>query len=144
MSRVEDKTRTVVRLRKCATIHAGQHILENDYNSRGEGIGYLTGPADFGATVPEIRRWTKLPKAWAHGGDVLITVKGAGVGKTNLAPAERVAIGRQLMAIRPGEMLSQVYLFYYLRLVADHFQRAALGATVPGLGIEDIAEVQHA
>jgi len=122
----------------CATVHPGQHILEHAYNQKGNGIGYLTGPADFGDISPTIRRWTTVSKAWTVPGDVLVTVKGAGVGKANLSPSDRVAIGRQLMAIRPSSRLSQRYLFFYLKHVFKDFQRAAIGATVPGLGRNDI------
>ncbi len=128
----------IVLLGECATIHPGQHILEHNYNRRGNGIGYLTGPADFGQISPVICRWTNKPKAWATPGDVLVTVKGAGVGKSNLAPNCKVAIGRQLMAIRPSSALDQRYLHLFFQHVFDDFQKAALGATVPGLGRNDI------
>jgi type I restriction enzyme S subunit len=131
-----------VPLGECSTVHPGQHILENAYNRRREGIPYLTGPADFGEISPLICRWTGSPKAWALPGDVLVTVKGAGVGKTNLAPEFKVAIGRQLMAVRPGRVLNQRYLFYFFRHVFERFQQAALGATVPGLGRDDIESLE--
>ena len=133
-----DSTPSPVPLGECATILPGQHILESAYNRKRDGIGYLTGPADFGEVRPIIQRWTNSPKVFAMPGDVLITVKGAGVGKANLAPNERVAIGRQLMAIRPTADLSQPYLYYFLRHVFLDFQRAALGATVPGLDRNDV------
>ncbi len=104
---------TLVRFDEVCSIHPGQHILEVDYNRRGVGWPYLTGPADFGRDAPNISRWTEKPKTWCEPGDVLVTVKGAGVGKVNLAPAERTAIGRQLMAIRPRvDRLSQLYLYF--------------------------------
>jgi type I restriction enzyme S subunit len=131
-----------VPLGECSTIHPGQHILENAYNRRRKGIPYLTGPADFGEIAPIICRWTDSPKAWALPGDVLVTVKGAGVGKTNLAPGFKVAIGRQLMAVRPSNGLNQRYLFYFFRRVFERFQQAALGATVPGLGRDDIESLE--
>jgi type I restriction enzyme, S subunit len=133
---------SIVSLDVCATVHPGQHILENAYNRQGDGIGYLTGPADFGDISPIICRWTNEPKAWSLPGDVLITVKGAGVGKSNLAPDCKVAIGRQLMAIRPRHGLDQHYLFFFLQHVFEDFQEAALGATVPGLGRSGIESLE--
>jgi type I restriction enzyme, S subunit len=125
------------------SVNPGQHILEADYNRNRIGIGYLTGPADFGDTYPSITKWTEKPKAWSMPGDVLVTVKGAGVGKANLAPNERVAIGRQLMAIRPNsEILDQTFLY---RVINTHFlwlQSEATGATVPGLAREDIESLE--
>jgi type I restriction enzyme S subunit len=126
-------------LGEVATIHPGQHILEADYNSKGVGVGYLTGPMDFGAAYPSVSKWTERPKAWCQCGDILLTVKGAGVGKANMAPDDRVAIGRQLMAIRPSEEHADKWLLlHYLRFRFSEFQKAALGATVPGLGRRDV------
>lgn len=129
-------------IRQVCSIHAGQHILESDYNRQNKGIGYLTGPADFGELYPIIVRWTEKPKAWCEPTDILVTVKGAGVGKINFAPEEKVAIGRQLMAVRPNpEKLTREFLYHVL---ATHFSRlkgTALGSTVPGLGKNDIANL---
>lgn len=131
-----------IRLGSVCSIHPGQHITGGDYNSNGQGIGYLTGPADFGPLYPTVTRWTESPKAWAEPGDVLLTVKGAGVGKVNLAPAERVAIGRQLMAIRPDPaQLDQRYLYLWFRRNFQYFQIEALGSTVPGLVRKDVERV---
>ena len=79
---------------------SGQHINASDYNVERRGIGYLTGPSDFGPTNPFVSKWTETPKVRASSGDILITVKGSGVGSINLLDQDDVAISRQLMAIR--------------------------------------------
>ncbi len=72
----------------------------------------------------------------------MITVKGAGVGKVNLAPDTTVAIGRQLMAIRGnGNSIDTNYLFTFLQTRLAHFQEKAVGATVPGLSREDLSSL---
>ena len=120
-------------------MHPGQHILESDYSHSAGGIGYLTGPADFGRERPSTTKWTNHPKAWCEPGDVLATVKGAGVGKVNLAPNERTAIGRQLMAVRPKtDLADQAFVYYLLTTHLLNLRGRALGSTVPGLGREDI------
>lgn len=125
-----------------ATVIAGQHIMSGEYNMSGEGIPYLTGPADFGSMVPEIKRWTQTPKTMALPGDVLLTVKGAGVGKINLAPNVEVAIGRQLMAVRPDpEKLLQGFIYYYLEHKFKHFQSIATATTVPGFKKADVEDL---
>ncbi len=132
-----------VRLGEICTVHPGQHILESDYNRNFRGIGYLTGPADFGRSSPTISKWTEKPKAWSEPGDVLVTVKGAGVGKINLSPKERVAIGRQLMAVRPtSDGPTRQFLFWILTTRLYELQSAALGSTVPGLGRENIESLK--
>ncbi len=88
------------RLGEIIELISGQHVEANDYNDNGDGFPYLTGPVDFGELVPIISRWTKKPKVFAIKNDILITVKGSGVGKTNTCNLDKIAIGRQLMAIR--------------------------------------------
>jgi type I restriction enzyme S subunit len=126
-----------------AEVIAGQHVMAGEYNRDGEGFPYITGPADFGPKVPEIKRWTRAPKTTAMPGDVLLTVKGAGVGKINFAPNKEVAIGRQLMAIRPNPAkLFREFLFYFLKHRFVHFQSIATATTVPGFKKEDVENLE--
>lgn len=128
-----------VKLGEVADVISGQHILESDYNLNECGIGYLTGPADFGIMKPHITKWTENPRVICEPMDVLVTVKGAGVGKINLSPEIPVAIGRQLMAIRVHrESLDTLFLYRFLATCFGHFQGNAMGATVPGLSREDL------
>jgi type I restriction enzyme S subunit len=128
-----------VKLKTVAEVISGQHILELDYNTNGCGIGYLTGPADFGTVKPKITKWTEKPKVTCEPLDVLVTVKGAGVGKINLSPDVTVAIGRQLMAVRVHyDSLDTMFLFRFLTTCFGHFQGSAMGATVPGLSRDDL------
>jgi len=125
-----------------ATVIAGQHILAEEYNTLGDGFPYITGPADFGSKVPEIRRWTLTPKSIAKPGDVLLTVKGAGVGKINFAPDVEIAIGRQIMAIRPNpDYLVQAFIYFFLQHKFEHFQSIATATTVPGFKKADVEEL---
>lgn len=118
-------------LGQCCDIVAGQHLMPHECNSERKGIAYLTGPADFQERIPVPSRWTEAPRAIAKQGDVLITVKGAGVGKSNLAID--ACIGRQLMALRPLGGTHTTYIFYWLRAAFNELSSLALGATVPGV-----------
>jgi type I restriction enzyme S subunit len=125
-----------------AIVVAGQHIMAEEYNLSGDGFPYLTGPADFGARVAEIKRWTLNPKSIALPGDILLTVKGAGVGKINFAPDVEVAIGRQLMAIRPNpSKLLHEFVYFFLKHKFKHFQSIATATTVPGFKKTDVEEL---
>jgi type I restriction enzyme S subunit len=125
-----------------ATVVAGQHIMAEEYNLSGDGIPYLTGPADFGDRVAEIKRWTLTPKSTALPGDILLTVKGAGVGKINFAPDIEVAIGRQLMAIRPNpSRLLCEFIYFFLEHKFEHFRSIATATTVPGFKKSDVEEL---
>ncbi len=122
-------------------IIAGQHIEAALYTDSPVGSPYLTGPADFGDKRPVITKWTDCPKVFAADGDVLVTVKGNGVGKINLGC--NAAIGRQLMALRPRVgQLDQSYLFHCLGDAEARIFARAQGATVPGIGKDDLASLR--
>jgi type I restriction enzyme S subunit len=116
---------------------SGQHIDAKDYNLRMKGIGYLTGPSDFGALHPVVSKWTEHPKITAERGDILLTVKGSGVGKVNVLSDGKVAISRQLMAVRvtgadPG------FVYAFLSFAGEHFQSLSTGAAIPGISREQV------
>ena len=82
------------RLGSLIELISGQHLTPNAYNENGVGLPYYTGPADFGVQNPKATRWTEVERAIAIQGDILLTVKGAGVGKTNILADEKAAISR--------------------------------------------------
>lgn len=130
---------TSLPLGQAADIIAGQHIMADDYNQSGAGTPYLTGPADFTDHLPLVTKWTAVPKVFCKPSDVLITVKGNGVGKTSLGI--EASIGRQLMAIRPHpDVLYRDYLFRFLRSRETRLALLGRGATVPGIGIAALKE----
>ena len=74
-------------LRHLCKLISGQHIEAKYYNTASRGIGYLTGPSDFGLLNPVVTKWTEFPKVKAKAGDILVTVKGSGSGKSICSPA---------------------------------------------------------
>ncbi|MBE9116685.1 restriction endonuclease subunit S [Lusitaniella coriacea LEGE 07157] len=120
---------------------SGHHIKAKDYNSEGFGIGYLTGSSDFGIVNPIISKWTDHPKKIAKQGDILITVKGSGVGKINILSVPEVAIGRQLMAIR-STSVEREFLYKFLKIKFYFFQKIGNGAAIPGLSRKDILNIR--
>jgi type I restriction enzyme S subunit len=120
---------------------SGQHLLAHEHNEEGKGIPYLTGPSDFGPKHPVPTRWSETPKVVAEPGDILVTVKGSGVGKTNKLVTEKTAISRQLMAVRvTGADPDFVHLV--LMNAADHFQESMTGIAIPGIGRKDVLELE--
>lgn len=116
---------------------SGQHIDAKNYNTDARGIGYLTGPSDFGAMYPTVSKWTESPKVTAKKGDILITVKGSGVGKINLLDQGEVAISRQLMAVRVLRA-DPKFIYALLGSTFEHFQSASTGAAIPGISREQV------
>lgn len=111
---------------------SGQHIETNLTNTQMKGLPYLTGPADFGSVSPTITKWTESPKVVACEKDILITVKGSGVGKTNILNVAQAVISRQLMAIRP--QMSAIYNFTYLFIQSIRLSlQDAKDGLIPGI-----------
>ena len=127
----------LVELKEVCTLISGQHIKKDDYNANGNGIGYLTGPADFGDTYASVSKWTTKPKVLAEKGDILITVKGSGLGKVNFLREEKAAISRQLMAIRVHEAVPE-FIYRNLNQMYDHIQKLGGGAAIPGIKRDDV------
>jgi type I restriction enzyme, S subunit len=129
------------RLGNLMNLVSGQHLGPQEYSETNiEGmVPYLTGPAEFGEQYPIPLRFTVEKRAVALKGDILITCKGSGVGKLNIANTE-IAISRQLMAIQPIDGNPQ-----YLKLLAEslnkNFRENVVGIAIPGISREDVTEV---
>lgn len=117
---------------------SGQHLSPEEYNTHQEGIPYITGPAEFKNRKPSPAKWTTERKAIARFGDVLITVKGSGVGKTALCDLEELAISRQLMAIRALADLDRRYLSICIDYAERSFQEQKFGIAIPGIGRDEV------
>lgn len=119
---------------------SGQHLLAHEHNGVRRGLPYLTGPSDFGERHPVPTRWTESPKVTAEPGDILVTVKGSGVGKTNVLKDQPTAIGRQLMAVRVKSADAD-FVHLVLKGAASHFQNAKTGIAIPGIGRKEILDL---
>lgn len=129
-----------VRLGEIIHLISGQHLKPDQYNLNADGVAYLTGPSDFKDGKSHITRWTRLPKVTVEKNDILITVKGSGVGKSIILDVSSASIGRQLMAIRP--LLSEVmYVSIFLELYRKEINEASLGIAIPGISREDLLEL---
>lgn len=115
---------------------SGQHLAPGQYSIDGE-IPYFTGPSDYVNSLNSVAKWTASTKNKGCKGDILITVKGSGVGELLHLTLEEVAIGRQLMAVRPieadGKFLFQFFLMQRQRLVS-----LSAGNLIPGLSRGDL------
>ncbi len=116
---------------------SGQHLQPGKYSDQKEsGPPYVTGPADFGENGLVITRYATVRKAVASKGQILLTVKGAGVGKTALCNLPEVAISRQLMAMTAIEWSQRFLLLTAHRLAAVLKESAR--SLIPGISREDV------
>ena len=81
-------------------LFSGQDLTPGRYNDIGIGIPYITGASCIENNRVLINRWTDSPQVHSSSGDLLLTVKGAGVGKMAISHLPDAHIARQIMAIR--------------------------------------------
>jgi hypothetical protein len=129
-----------VMLGEVCIVTSGQHIMSANYNQNENGIPYLTGPADFGSRYPMTSKWTDAKKVTiAQENDVLLTVKGASVGKVNILNISQVAIGRQLKAIT-AILFDHNYLYNYLNFKSGDLKQLSSGVGIPGINRKHVLE----
>ena len=116
---------------------SGQHLQPGEYSEQKDGgLPYITGPADFGRNGLVITRQAIVKKATAKAGQILLTVKGAGVGKTAVCDLPEVAISRQLMAITAIGWSQKFLLLTTHRLATALIESAR--SLIPGISREDV------
>ena len=117
------------------TLVSGHHVLSHHCNSKGIGMAYITGPADFKSGKISATKYVTQPTSLCKEGDVLLTVKGSGVG--TIARADRqYCISRQLMAIRSSAW-SQEFLYFAIQAEVESLKRETAGL-IPGLSRSDV------
>lgn len=114
---------------------SGQHVDAKDVNNTGEGLPYLTGPADFINGNIRVTKFTSNGKKQCKKGDLLITVKGSGTGKV-IESDDDYVISRQLMAVRAIQF-DPKFIYYNLISSVNRYEGAAAGL-IPGISRDDV------
>jgi len=118
---------------------SGQHLQPPEYSKNPKGrLPYITGPSDFGPNGLQINRFALVRKAVAQKGQLLLTVKGSGVGKTATCDIPEVAISRQLMALS-AIAWNDRFLILITHRLAEKLQEEAR-SLIPGISREDVEE----
>ena len=105
----------------------GQSPPGDSYNTKGDGLPFMQGSAEFGVKTPTPVKWCSAPAKIAEVGDLLVSVR-APVGDTNFAD-QRIAIGRGLAIIRAKSGT----LNEYLRLVIQDRTSELLASSGSGM-----------
>ncbi len=129
----------LTRLGSVIDLLSGQHLQPPEYSEKaGAGVPYITGPSDFQSEGLSITRYALVRKAVAKHGQLLLTVKGSGVGKTTICNLHEVAISRQLMALTP--ILWKIgFLEIITHRLAESLQSQAR-SLIPGIAREDVED----
>ena len=119
---------------------SGLHLSPTEYSDSGE-IPYFTGPSDYSNELSTVRKWTARSENVGRSNDTLITVKGNGVGELLRLTLDEVAMGRQLMAVRPS-IAHGSFIFYFLETQRQRLIELASGNLIPGLSRGDILSLE--
>jgi type I restriction enzyme, S subunit len=119
---------------------SGLHLSPDQYSNSGT-TPYFTGPSDFTNEIQNVSKWTKESTSIARENDILITVKGSGVGEIFFLALQSVAMGRQLMALRSKKGSSR-FIYQFLLTKRTRFGDLASGNLIPGLSRGDILDLE--
>lgn len=120
---------------------SGVHLSPDEYSDSGE-VPYFSGPSDFTDEASDAKKWTASTKSSARNGDTLITVKGSGVGEVWFSKLPAVALGRQLMAVRPKKGQISQFVFQFLLTKKRRFEVLGAGNLIPGISRPDILDLR--
>ena len=129
-----------IALPEVAKIVMGQSPPSSSYNTKGEGLPFFQGKADFGELYPTVRVFCTEPNKVAEAEDILISVR-APVGPTNISPT-KCCIGRGLAAIRCSQAVELKYLLYFLRFHEPDLVRMGSGSTFDAISRDDLENIR--
>ena len=129
----------VCHLPEVATIEMGNSPPGHSYNERGDGVPLINGPVEFSPGPFGLTRRTKFttaPARMCRQGDLLVCVRGATTGRTNIADFD-ACIGRGVALVRAHA--NQEYLNYYMWSIGNDLLSAGTGTTFPAISRDDLA-----
>ena len=112
------------------------------YNSSGDGVPLINGPTEFskpplGKTI--ISQYTTQPTKFCKENDLLICVRGATTGRTNIAGFD-ACVGRGVAVIRSPSI--QSYLNLFILTKAQQILDMGTGSTFPSISQNDLLTIQ--
>jgi len=122
-----------------AQIEMGNSPPGASYNEHGEGVPLINGPVEFSPGAFGVTRRTKFttaPARMCRRGDLLVCVRGATTGRTNIADFD-ACIGRGVALVRART--NQEYLNYFMWSVGTDLLAAGTGTTFPAISRDDLA-----
>ena len=128
-----------IRLGDVALVVMGNSPPGSSYNEQGFGVPLINGPVEFSAGsfgLTICRKHTTEPNQMCMTGDILICVRGATTGRTNIAAFD-ACIGRGVALVRAWD--AQRYVNLYLWHVGKELLAAGKGTTFPSISYADLA-----
>lgn len=129
------------KLFEIAQVMMGQSPPGETYNTRGEGLPFFQGKAEFGDVYPTPGKWCSEPLKIAEPGDILLSVR-APVGPTNIVHVKS-CIGRGLAAIRANQgLILPSLLLYFFKAYEQSIAQLGVGSTFNAIGKDDIGNLE--
>jgi type I restriction enzyme, S subunit len=131
-------------LGELAEILMGQSPKGNTYNTNGDGVPLLNGPAEFGLKFPTAVQWTTAPTRIANPGDILFCVRGNTTGRMNMADRQ-YCVGRGLAAVRgKPERAETSFVSFLLDFIKNDVYNVAIGggSTFPNISRSSLIEFE--
>jgi type I restriction enzyme S subunit len=131
-------------LGELAEILMGQSPKGNTYNTNGDGVPLLNGPAEFGRKFPTAVQWTTAPTRIANPGDILFCVRGNTTGRMNMADRQ-YCVGRGLAAVRgKPERAETSFVSFLLDFINNDVYNVAIGggSTFPNISRSSLIEFE--
>ena len=128
-----------IRLGDIALVVMGNSPPGSSYNEQGFGVPLINGPVEFSAGplgLTICRKHTTEPNQMCMAGDMLICVRGATTGRTNIAAFD-ACIGRGVALVRAWD--AQRFINLYLWHVGKELLAAGKGTTFPSISYADLA-----
>jgi type I restriction enzyme, S subunit len=129
------------KLSDVSEIIMGQSPPGNSYNDHGEGVPLINGPVEFNpGPFDKIKKvkFTTSPSKICKEGDLIICVRGATTGRTNIAGFE-ACIGRGVAAIRG--FINQSFINYFMLYYRYKLLNLGTGSTFPSVSYDKIASI---
>lgn len=130
---------TSVHLGDVCLVVMGNSPPGDSYNDAGAGVPLINGPVEFSVgPFGETQRtkFTTEPGRMCEPGDLLVCVRGATTGRTNIASFE-ACIGRGVALVRGWE--SQGFINLFMWRIGKHLLATGKGTTFPSISYDDLA-----
>jgi type I restriction enzyme M protein len=130
----------MVKLGDAAKIIMGQSPPGNTYNKNGRGMPLINGPVEFEPGQlghSKVIQFTTVPTKLCKKGDLLVCVRGATTGRTNIASC-KACIGRGVAAIRAQ---NQDWINHVVSALRDEIYIQGSGSTFANIKAENLAGI---
>ena len=123
---------TWCRFSEVIELFSGQDLTPDKYSDIPQGIPYITGASNLENGCVIVNRWTSSATTHVTIGDLLLTVKGSGIGKMAICDIADAHIARQIMALRCRNGIMQEYLRIVISAFLTEITDQANGI-IPGI-----------